>query len=126
MTMKLNKFNRRTFCVHLLHRSALVIGVGAVATACGGGNTTETTDQPAEEALSTADPCTDFSSIEPAELEKRKALGYVEKSPIPDNICENCKLFIPWEEGSNCGGCQLFKGPVFLDAYCTYWADPEI
>jgi len=122
--MSKNKLDRRTFFLDALTRTSLVFGAGALLTACGGGSQTQ--EETAEEPTSAADPCTDFSNVEASELEKRKALGYVEKSPIPDNLCSNCKLFIPGQPDSNCGGCQLFKGPVFLDAYCTYWADPEI
>jgi hypothetical protein len=130
--MNNEKINRRSFCSGMLGNGALLIGAGSLLTACGGGEKkTETSDEksveaPVEASASTGDPCTDFSQVEASELEKRKALGYVEKSPIPDNLCENCKLYIPGQPGSNCGGCQLFKGPVFLDAYCTYWADPAI
>lgn len=129
-----SKVNRREFCAAILGNGALLLGAGAVLTGCGGSENKQekaaAENKPeAPQAADTkpaADPCTDFSNVEPSEIEKRNALGYVEKSPISDNTCENCKLFVPGKEGSNCGGCMLFKGPVFLDAYCTYWADPAI
>lgn len=130
--MTKNKINRRSFCSGLLGNGALLVGTGALITACGGGekSSEKKEENPATETTAAeapaGDPCTDFSKIEASELEKRKALGYVDKSPIPEHLCENCKLYIPGQPGANCGGCQLFKGPVFLDAYCTYWADPEV
>lgn len=130
--MNKHRLSRRDFCTGIFGSGALLLGTTAALTSCGGGNenSEKTADQPATETepalAESADPCTDFSNVDPAELEKRKALGYVEKSPIPDNLCENCKLFVPGKEGTGCGGCQLFKGPVLLDAYCTYWADPAI
>lgn len=66
--------------------------------------------------------CGDLTGVAPAELEKRKSLAYVEKTPIADSHCANCQLYIPAEEGQSCGGCMLFKGPVFEEGYCTYWA----
>ncbi len=129
--MNNSKISRRLFCSDILSNGVLLLGAGSVLASCGGnGKSGQTEEKTAAEApvaeKPSGDPCTDFSNVEPSEIEKRKALGYVEKSPIPDNLCENCKLFIPGQPGNNCGGCQLFKGPVFLDAYCTYWADPEI
>ena len=127
--MNRNKVSRRSFCSVVLGRGILLLGAGTFIAGCGGstkeGDHKEKPDT-AESLPSGGDPCTDFSGIVPSELDKRKALGYVEKSPIPDNLCENCKLFIPGRPGAGCGGCQLFKGPVFLDAYCTYWADPDV
>ncbi|GAA4439979.1 high-potential iron-sulfur protein [Ravibacter arvi] len=132
--MNTSKFSRRTFCSNLLGNGALLLGAGSLLASCGGEKKQDakTEATPPAEATETApqaagtDPCTDFSKVEPSELEKRKALGYVEKSPIPENLCENCKLFVPGQADANCGGCQLFKGPVFKDAYCTYWADPAV
>jgi hypothetical protein len=134
--MNNSKLSRRVFCSSILSNGAALVGAGAILSACGGGAGNEngkTQDKPATTSgpttappVTSADACTDFSNIDPAELKKREALGYVEKSPIPDNLCENCKLFIPWQNNTSCGGCMLFQGPVQLDAYCTYWADPEI
>lgn len=69
--------------------------------------------------------CEDFSGVSEAELQKRKSLGYVEKSPIADNQCQNCNLWLPPAGDQECGGCTLFKGPVYSEAYCTYWA-PQV
>ncbi len=67
--------------------------------------------------------CDDLSEVAEVEIKKRQALGYSEKTPIDDQNCKNCKLFIPAPEGKPCGGCILFKGPVFEAGYCTYWAE---
>lgn len=69
--------------------------------------------------------CDDLSKVSNSEQKKRKGLGYVEESPMPDKQCENCNLYIPPEEGKACGECILFEGPVFAEAYCTYWAPKE-
>lgn len=71
------------------------------------------------------DQCDDLSKVSEEEITKRKNFGYEVKSSMPDKKCENCNLYIPAKEGQSCGGCILFKGPVFENAYCTYWA-PQV
>ncbi|MGC1244456.1 MAG: high-potential iron-sulfur protein [Chryseosolibacter sp.] len=71
---------------------------------------------------SPADPCSDLSGVPENDIELRKKFAYVTQSPIADNQCNNCNLYLPPKEGSACGGCMLFKGPVYPSAYCTYWA----
>lgn len=72
------------------------------------------------------DDCQDFSMVTDKDLEARKKLGYLEKSPIAESKCGNCQLWLPPKEGSNCGNCQLFKGPVLTAGYCTYWAPQKV
>jgi hypothetical protein len=69
-----------------------------------------------------ADPCGDLSEVSEKDIAVREKLGYVKDSPLPDNQCQNCNLYLPAKEGQACGGCMLFKGPVYASAYCTYWA----
>jgi hypothetical protein len=69
-----------------------------------------------------ADSCEDFSKLTEKDLGKRKDLGYVKESPIQDKHCNNCNLHLPPANAKNCGGCMLFKGPVYSTGYCTYWA----
>jgi hypothetical protein len=67
-------------------------------------------------------PCDDLTGVSPGEVDKRKKLAYVTKSPLPDSRCGNCSLYVPPAGGKACGGCMLFKGPVRAEGYCTYWA----
>ncbi|NND06717.1 MAG: high-potential iron-sulfur protein [Saprospiraceae bacterium] len=69
--------------------------------------------------------CDDLSKVSEEEMAKRNNLGYEMESSMPDKKCANCNLYIPPREGRSCGGCILFKGPVFENAYCTYWA-PQV
>ena len=69
-----------------------------------------------------ADPCEDLSGLSKNDIEARSKFAYVKKSPLPDKICSNCKLYIPPRDGKECGECLLFKGPVYPSGYCTYWA----
>jgi hypothetical protein len=73
-------------------------------------------------APAAADPCDDLTGISPGEIDKRKKLAYVNKSPLADSRCGNCGLYVPPADGKPCGGCMLFKGPVQAGGYCTYWA----
>lgn len=67
-------------------------------------------------------PCDDLTGVSAEEIEKRKKLAYVNKTPIPDSHCSNCTLYIPPAKDKPCGGCLLFKGSVRLEGYCAYWA----
>jgi hypothetical protein len=69
-----------------------------------------------------SDPCDDLTGVSAEDLDKRKKLAYVIKSPIPDSHCSNCALHLPPAKGKTCGGCLLFKGPVRDEGYCAYWA----
>lgn len=71
------------------------------------------------------DQCDDLSKVSEEEIVKRENFAYEVKSSMPDKSCANCNLYIPAKEGQSCGGCILFKGPVFESAYCTYWA-PQV
>lgn len=84
---------------------------------------TQNTDKPkAGKPTEPLDPCTDFSQLTETDLKARQKMGYVKQSPIVDSKCQNCQLFLPLKDSPACGKCQLFKGPVLADAYCTYWA----
>jgi hypothetical protein len=76
-------------------------------------------------AADPADPCSDLSEVSESDIAVRQKLGYVKESPIAENQCHNCNLYLPAKSDQPCGGCMLFKGPVYLSAYCTYWA-PKI
>lgn len=65
----------------------------------------------------------DSSQMTQEDFDKRKNLGYVEKSPMEENRCENCALYLqPEGENKKYGGCQLLRGPIAPDGYCPYWA----
>ena len=78
--------------------------------------------QQAQAAAQQKNPCDDLSGVSAEEIEKRKKLAYVNKTPIPDSHCSNCTLYLPPAKDKPCGGCLLFKGPVRPEGYCAYWA----
>jgi hypothetical protein len=78
-----------------------------------------------KKAATSAKPCLDYSDLSEEDIKKRKSLGFVEKAPAESKHCANCNLYLPAQQGEECGRCQLFKGPVPPEAYCTYWA-PQV
>ncbi|MCJ7718015.1 MAG: high-potential iron-sulfur protein [Anaerolineales bacterium] len=69
-----------------------------------------------------AESCDDFTGISEADLNTRRGLGYVKTSPNSGNQCDNCNLWLPPAKDKTCGGCLLFKGPVYPSGYCANWA----
>ena len=118
----MNDMNRKDF---LLSLGALLAGGTAVLSGCGGGGEqAETTAKTATEApkkVAAADPCTDVSGLTDAEKNMRTTLKYVAKSPEAEKNCVNCGLWVEPEAGAECGGCQVVKGPIHPEGYCTSW-----
>lgn len=122
--------SRRLFLQRISFAGVAGIGAGMLAAGCGGGE-----EAPAEEippAGETAPPtaaqqeygmteCGDLSALTPEEMQQRVALNYVDRTPIPEKQCQNCQLYIVPEGGGPCGGCQILKGPVHQEGYCTAW-----
>lgn len=61
--------------------------------------------------------CTDLQGLSEDDRSARAALGYEESASDPERRCGECALYIPPKEGG-CGGCMLFKGPVFAEGSC--------
>jgi hypothetical protein len=100
--MRETKLSRRT----ALRVLGMVPLMSAGLAACGG-------DKSGPES------CNDVSALSDAEKAARSALQYVDKSPYPDKKCKLCNLYLPAAEASQCGGCQVVKGPVHPEGYCT-------
>lgn len=107
---------RRQFFRMLLHPGVILLGIGL--TACGG--RTQTTEEINEKNATRA--CDDLSGLSEQDLKLRETFGYLPKSPVADNQCNNCNLWLPNEEDPSCGKCLLFKGPVYAVGHCTSWA----
>lgn len=118
-----DKYSRRRFLGGIATAWLLAVGAVPILSGCGKKEETASGEQSAsEQAVQPVTSCDDLTGVSEQDLAVRKKLGYVEKSPIADNQCHNCNLYLPPKPDHNCGGCMLFKGPVFTDAYCTYWA----
>ena len=68
------------------------------------------------------DSCQDVSALSESEKTGRSALQYTDKSPQPDKRCDICNFWQPPSDPSQCGGCQLVKGPIHPKGYCTAYA----
>lgn len=110
--------SRRNILAKLVNAGLVMIGANSLA-GCENKKETNTAQSKNEKPVSS---CDDLTGVSESDLGVRKKLGYVEESPIAENKCHNCNLYLPPKPAQQCGGCVLFKGPVFTDAYCTYWA----
>lgn len=86
-----------------------VAGASTILSACGGGSET------------TPDPCKDVSGLTEQDKALRSNFNYVEKTENPAQRCDNCQLYKLPENGSTCGGCMLFNGPVTAEGWCSSW-----
>lgn len=141
--MKVSKkqYSRREFIGKYFYTSSLLLG-GGVLLGCtalksvandipnsspaeqdkASQDTIKTEQKTQEKTTQEKNPCDDMTGVSAEDLEKRKKLAYTNKTPIPDNHCSNCTLYLPPAKGKPCGGCLLFKGPVRAEGYCAYWA----
>lgn len=120
--------SRRGFIQKL---SALgLAGFGASAVLAGCGSDDGSGNGSGESASSTTTAandlvCDDLSSLSASEKERREAqiqaLQYVEQTEKPDQNCANCLFWQAPTGDSECGGCQLFPGPVNPNGWCSTW-----
>jgi len=111
-------YSRREFIGKTFLLGSVLWGAAIALTECASKKTAEKEEK---KDIKT-DPCEDLSGLSKNDIEARTKFAYVNKSPIPDKTCGNCKLHIPPKDGKECGQCLLFKGPVYSSGYCTYWA----
>lgn len=110
--------SRRAFIHKYVRAGVFFLSGGMALSSCH----REKKGQGSKAIASSDDACNDLSDVSAEEIQKRESLGYVKESPIVDNQCSNCNLYLPSGADKNCGGCMLFKGPVNAEGYCTYWA----
>jgi hypothetical protein len=65
------------------------------------------------------DSCSDVGALSDAEKMARSALQYTDRSTLADKRCELCNLFQKPPDPSQCGTCQVVKGPIHPKGYCT-------
>jgi hypothetical protein len=111
----MKKINRKNF---IKGTAAIALsGLGAITFLSGCGRKKE---EP-EETKKTSEPCSDLSGLSESEKETRDLYRYVSNSPHEDKKCHLCNYFIPPAGGSTCGTCQIVKGPINPNGYCTSW-----
>lgn len=114
--------SRRRFIKEGAHRAGVLLTILFVSSKC---REKKVKDSDKAATGDSQDPCSDLSSVPESDVELRRKFAYVKESPIADNHCHNCNLYLPPKDASPCGSCMLFKGPVNANGYCTYWA-PKI
>ena len=128
--MKEIKYARRNFLqkylklVSLLAGSGIILSLKSNTSVTNSKKTRASKKQIAQKLVPQDDlknPCDDLSKVSAEEIAKRKKLAYVSQSPVENNQCGNCNLYIPAPE-KPCGACLLFKGPVSPEGHCAYWA----
>ena len=115
-------YSRRKFMNKILCATTVSLGGAWILSSCNWKTSQENPETDSVDLEAEVTSCDDLSGVSASEISKRRKLGYVEESPLPDAQCANCSLYIPPQEENSCGGCMLFEGPVFAEAYCTYWA----
>ena len=65
------------------------------------------------------DSCNDVGALSEPEKMARSALQYSDRSPQPDKHCKECNLYQAPPDPSQCGTCQIVKGPIHPQGYCT-------
>lgn len=124
-----SKVSRRLFLQRLGALGLVGAGTSTLLTACGGDDDSSSAsgdDASGDDASGDADfSCDDVSGLSDSELEQREtqieALEYVENTPNPEENCANCSFWQEPEGDANCGGCQLFPGPVHPNGWCNSW-----
>lgn len=114
-------YSRRKFVHTCFSVGSLFLG-SLILINCRGKNESSGTESENKKQSTSEDPCNDLIDISDGEIKKRESLGYVLKSAVPDNFCGNCAVYIPPKPNEKCGGCILFKGPVYKEGHCVQWA----
>ncbi len=120
--------NRRQFLKRFSAAVAVGAGTSTLLSACGGGESAETAapPPPPEPAAVAEAGCNDTSGLTEQEVAMRNQLQYVDVTPIAEETCDNCSLWLAAEAGSSCGGCNLLKGPIAPAGYCISWAPAQM
>ena len=123
-----DKLTRRELLVRTASAGAMTVGAGVLLAAC---EPKESTPQAAGAAADGEideicnDP-EDLAALSETEIKQREALNYTDESPKPDQFCSNCQLFVEPASGKFCGGCNVLKGPVSPDGWCTAWVKQAV
>jgi hypothetical protein len=127
--MSEQKLNRREFFERAAMLGAVAAGAGSFLAACQkqGGNGAEAEGgagaQKAEGGGAKGGElsCTDTAGLSEQQIKVRESLNYVDKSPKPEQLCENCQLYKEAPSAGECGGCQTVPGPIHPKGWCTAW-----
>lgn len=121
-----DSITRKQFFQRFALAGVAVAGGASLLSACGGGgdkseSAGESQQSTATETAKAAEPCGDYTGLTETDLTMRTNLKYVAKSTEEGKNCLNCKFYLVDESSTECGGCQLFKGPVAPEGNCASW-----
>ncbi len=114
----MNKITRKDFLKNIAFSGTILLGGSVLLSACSSNK-----KEPESSAAKVNDPCTDVSGLSQADLETRTQFGYKGQTPDPDKFCNNCQHFHPSTGSGPCGTCELVKGPINPNGYCTQWME---
>ncbi|MGH2562950.1 MAG: hypothetical protein ACRDE8_04040 [Ginsengibacter sp.] len=124
--------SRREFFKKTVSIFPTVIGMGLLLDACNLGDNKKNKSKSGSEKKNNnsgnnAAPvsCDDLSSLDANDFATRKKLNYIEIASLKSKTCNFCALFIPPQNGGDCGNCSLIRGPIRSTGTCTYWTKKE-
>ena len=109
--------DRRAFLQRL---SFVGLGMAAVVSGCGSSDEPAAKPQAAKPQAA-PDPCGDTSGLTEQDLNIRKSFQYVAQTPEPAKLCTNCQFWVAAPAGQTCGGCQIIKGSINPNGWCSQW-----
>ncbi|GIX42018.1 MAG: hypothetical protein KatS3mg129_1751 [Leptospiraceae bacterium] len=115
------KITRKEFLVTAGVVGSTFIFGSSIITSCKKKEETQEVQETKEQAQTETPKCDDLSGLTPEDINQRKQLQYTDNSPKPDQTCSNCALFVPPENNTPCGKCNLVKGPISPNGWCTSW-----
>ncbi len=110
----MGSISRKDFLKNVLYSGAILMGGGAILSAC-------TTQKKPISPEAANDPCTNVNNLSQADLETRTQFAYTGHTPNTDKYCSNCLHWRPPAGSGPCGTCELVKGPINPNGYCTQW-----
>lgn len=117
--------SRRGFIQKICALGLASFGASAVLAGCGSDDSSDSASSGTSTTASADLECNDLSALSDVEKKRRAAqvdaLNYVEQTENPDQNCANCLFYQKPTEGSECGACQLFPGPVHPNGWCSTW-----
>jgi hypothetical protein len=113
--------NRREFFERAALLGALAAGGATLLAACEASPREETPTVTNDNGEFSCDDPSDLQGLSEAQLQTREANNYVDRTPNPDQRCDNCALWQDPAAGANCGGCTVVAGPIHPGGWCSIW-----
>jgi hypothetical protein len=111
----MEKINRKNFLKNAAALTLTGIGVLGFLESCGN----EKKGSEPQKSEANTGPCSDLSGLSDADKQTRDLYRYVSNSPHDDKKCFMCNYFTPPKGDAKCGSCQIVKGPINPNGYCT-------